>query len=111
MKKELGPIIQVTEDGDEVGSARLCSEQAHQLLVKLNETNNYVTLEFTSRLAMYDFAVSLLQEAVYGLSGTKEFYPMEINGKLQVIDGVRMALGSPRLFVSCSDKLLAQKGE
>lgn len=104
MTDKLSPVIQVSLDADEVGSLELCRNQFHQLNVSQNEKNSYVNLEFTSRQAMYDFAVSLLQEAVYGASASKEFYPLKIDGELQVIDGVRMSEGSSRLFISCLDK-------
>lgn len=104
MMDNLKPLVQVTADGDEVGSLELCRDQFHQLMVKQNEANNYVNLEFTSRQAMYDFAVSLLQEAVYGKSASKEFYSLKVDEELQVIDGVRMAENSSRLFVSCCNK-------
>ena len=104
MIDKLNPIIHVTPDGDEVGSLNLCRDQSHQLKVKQSEANSYVSLEFTSRQAMYDFAVSLLQEAVYGVSASKEFYSLKVDEELQVVDGVRMSEESPRLFVSCINK-------
>ena len=104
MKNNLSPTVTVTIDGDEVGSKELCEDLSHQLAINQNSNNNYVSLEFTSRRAMYDFAVSLLQEAVYGNSGSKEFYPLIVNDKLEAIDGVRVAKNSSRLFVSYIDK-------
>jgi hypothetical protein len=49
---------------------------------------------------VYDFAVSLLQEeAVYGTSGQKEFYPLGYDGDGLVVNGVRINKDSSGLFV------------
>ncbi len=104
MRNNLNPIIKVTPDGDEVGSKQLCEDQTHQLNINQNSNNDYVSLEFTSRRSMYDFAVSLLQEAVYGTSGLKEFYPLTIDGKMETIDGVRVSKNSSRLFITYTDR-------
>jgi hypothetical protein len=48
---------------------------------------------------MYDFARSLLHEAIYGIGGQEEFYPLGYEGKMEVINGVRMSNDSARVFV------------
>lgn len=48
---------------------------------------------------MYDFAKSLLQEAIYGDSGQQEFQPLIADGGPLVVNGVRMPSGSSRILV------------
>jgi hypothetical protein len=99
MTRDISPQVLVTESGDEIPSQELLSNESHCLSVEVNADNQYVCFNFSSRIAMYDFARSLLQEAVYGTGGQKEFYPLEYQGKMEVIDGVRMSNGSARVFV------------
>ena len=56
-------------------------------------------LEFSSRLAMREFAKSLLYASVYGESGLFEHSPDTLGSNLPVEDGVRLARESVRLFV------------
>jgi hypothetical protein len=99
MTKPMSPQILVTESGDEIPSPELVSDEAHQLSVEVSADNKYACFNFSSRLAMYDFARSLLHEALYGRGGQKEFYPLEYQGKMEVIDGVRMSPDSSRVFI------------
>lgn len=87
-------MITFTKAGDETPSS-----EDHYLSVEINSNNQYACLNFSSRLAMYDFARSLLQESIYGTVGEIEFYPLEFQGKLEVINGTRMSLDSARMFV------------
>jgi hypothetical protein len=93
------PSLFISESADEIPLAEVAANEAHQLSVEVNADNKYACLNFTSRLAMYDFARSLLHEALYSRGGQKEFNSMEYQGKLEIIDGVRMPLDSARLFV------------
>ena len=99
MTKLMSSKIQVTESGDEIPSQEIFSNEVHCLEVSVSAENKYACFNFSSRLAMYDFARSLLHEAIYGVGGEKEFYPFEHNGKMVVIDGVRMSSDSARVFI------------
>lgn len=99
MKSPMTPDIYITKSADEIPSEEVAANEAHQLTVEGDADNKDVYLNFSSRLAMYDFARSLLHEALYGRSGQKEFLPFEYQGKREAIDGVRMASDSGRLFI------------
>lgn len=99
MTSEMNKHIIVTESGDEIPSQEVITCDTHTLSVDARLENKYACLTFSSRIAMYDFARSLLHEALYGGSGQIEFAPLEHEGKLQVINGVRMAPESSRLIV------------
>ncbi len=107
MNKILNAKIRVTEDADELFPVDLVNDENHDVTVSVDSEKCYASLYFSSRLAMYQFALSLLQESVYGHGGQKEFYPLEQDGHFQVIDGVRMNPKSARLFISY---LETQKG-
>jgi hypothetical protein len=99
MTEFMSPQILVTESGDEFPSAEVAQDEKHFLRGEIDASNRDIYLHFSSRLAMYDFARSLLHEAIYGVGGQKEFYPLEYNGKMEVIDGVRMSNDSSRVFI------------
>ena len=63
-----------------------------------DERSNYVTIECTSREALFEFGRSLIQEALYG-QGEVEFFPLVADGKLLVVDGVRLGPDSARLLI------------
>jgi len=102
-KNKLPNTITLTPNGDEIGSPELRNNTHHFLSASIGEKNTDVYLNFSTRSAMYDFAVSLLHEAVYenggmvnGKGGLKEFLPS--NGE-RVVDGVRVKEDSSRIFV------------
>ena len=99
MSTQMSPEIFITESGDEIPSQELIYDERHHLSVDVDTDNRDVYLNFSSRLAMYDFARALLHEALYGRGGAAEFRPFEYEGKMEVIDGVRMSPYSVRLFV------------
>lgn len=99
MRSELPPAIVVTPDGEEVSSLDVQKGNHHRLCVETDSGSGDVAFNFSTRRAMYDFAVSLLQQAVYGTSGQQEFYPLGIDGNWMVVNGVRMSEASARLFV------------
>ena len=99
MRAELPPAIVVTPDGEEVSSLDVQRGNHHRLRVGTDSGSGDVALNFSTRRAMYDFAVSLLQEAVYGTSGQQEFYPLGIDGNWVVVNGVRLSEDSARLLV------------
>lgn len=99
MTKLMPAQILITESGDEIPSPEILSNEAHCLSVEVSADNKYACFNFSSRLAMYDFARSLLHEAIYGIGGQEEFYPLEYEGKMEVINGVRMSNDSSRVFI------------
>lgn len=103
MSNLLNAQIRVTQSGDEIPSEEVLKDDRHCLYAKVDKENGDITLDFSSRMAMYDFARTLLHEAVYGVGGQKEFYPLGFDGKLMVVDGVRLTLESSRIFVVYKD--------
>lgn len=99
MTKKLLDTIVVTRDGDEIPSVEVLASEKHFLCATTDKSNRNIYLKFSSREALYDFARSLLQEAVYGAGGQKEFYPLVVDGKSLVVEGVRLAENSSRIFV------------
>jgi hypothetical protein len=92
----------IEESGECILSKEVDSDDRHRLHVAVDRDNGDVYLEFSSRQALYDFARSLLHEAVYGEGGQKEFYPLVVEGKELVVEGARLTEDSSRLFVSYS---------
>lgn len=99
MKKLLSTVI-VTPNGDEIPSQDVLNEEKHFLLAQVNTGNRDISLNFSSRDAMYEFAKALLQEAVFGVGGQMEFYPLITDGRPLVVNGARLVEGSSRIFVS-----------
>ena len=80
-------------------SPALLQDPAHSISFRIDADNGDVYLECASRLALQEFARSLLAEAEAG-SGWAEFSPLECNGTWLVVNGARLKDGSSRLFVS-----------
>lgn len=96
-------MVSVTPNGDELGSPEVVNGKHHFLSASVGAENNDVCLNFSTRRAMYDFAISLLHEAVYGnggmvdgKGGLKEFLP---SNEERVVDGVRVKGDSSRIFI------------
>jgi hypothetical protein len=98
-KSTLNPEIRISQDGDEIPSDVNLNDESHFLRAKTDKTNGDIYLIFSSRVSMYDFARSLLYESIYGKAGQQEFYPLGSDEKLYIVDGVRLSLDSPRIFV------------
>ena len=103
IKNQIPNTITVTPNGDEIGWPEVANGIHHFLSASVNVANKDICLNFSTRRAMYDFAVSLLQEAVYGnggmvngTGGIKEFLP---SNDERVVDGVRVNSDSSRVFV------------
>lgn len=62
---------------------------------RVDETNANIYLEFSTRLAMYEFALSLAHEALYGEGGMYERNPLD---GLAAVEGVRLTNDSSRVF-------------
>lgn len=103
MKYELSKNIELKEEY--ILYNEFLIDNNHQLFVEINEKNKYASLNFSSRLAMYEFAKAIMQEAVFGESSSMEFYPMSVEDeKLEVINGARMSLDSARIFITYPDQ-------
>ncbi|GAB7129764.1 hypothetical protein JCM19000A_42720 [Silvimonas sp. JCM 19000] len=100
MIEKLLDTVVVTRDGDEIPSSELLQNETHCLCGEIDASNRDIYLKFSSRQALYDFARSLLQEAVHGMGGQKEFYPLISDGKALVVEGARLVEGSSRIFVA-----------
>lgn len=99
MRKYLNPNIQITEDGDDIPLDINLNNEKHQLSVEINKKNADVHLNFSSRVAMYDFARNLLHEAIYGKSEYIELLPLAYEGELLLSEGVRLTMNSSRVFI------------
>ncbi|MES2069562.1 MAG: hypothetical protein V4488_04390 [Pseudomonadota bacterium] len=98
MRTNLQSTVVVTAT-DDIGSEDVQKDVRHYLASEVDSQNGDIYLKFSSRLAMYDFAKSMLQEAVFGLGGQQEFLPLISEGKALVSNGVRMTEDSSRIFV------------
>ncbi|WP_312267623.1 hypothetical protein [Neisseria sp.] len=104
MNFEFDRSIELTGKEDDGPSEAFLKDTNHKLCVEINETNKYANLSFSSRLAMYEFARSIMYEAIYGEGGFMEFYPMAIeDSQLEIINGARMTLESARIFINYPD--------
>ena len=100
---KLVDTVVVTRDGDEIPSNEVLQNEKHFLRGEIDASNRDIYLAFSSRQALFDFARSLLQEAVYGVGGQKEFYPLISDGKALVVEGARLVEGSSRIFITYSE--------
>jgi hypothetical protein len=85
---------------DDVGFEAVQKDSSHYLTSEVDVKNGDICLRFSSHLALYDFAKSLPQEAVFGQSGQQEFLPLIPDGNALVSDGVRMTEGSSKFSSS-----------
>lgn len=90
--------ISFREDADDIPCQAVLEDPSHFLRIEINERNSYVVMDFSSRLAMYDFGRQLISQALYG-RGEFECFPLVVDNKNEVVDGVRLSEDSPRLFV------------
>jgi hypothetical protein len=95
---ELSTTIVVTSEGEEVSSLDVREGIHHCLRSATGAGNGQVILDFFTRRAMYDFAVSLLQEAAHGTVGLQYCYPLVCDGKPLVANGARIREDNSRLF-------------
>lgn len=100
-KNNLPTTIHLKKDCYTAGSL-IEHDERHQLKVSVDNERNDAYLEFTSREALYDFALALLYEAVYG-HGEIEYNGALIDGNKHLFaDGVRQSIDSGRLFIGFS---------
>lgn len=99
-QSNLNPVVKLTEGGEDIPSDENFNNESHNLSARVDKNNGDIYLKFSSRLAMYDFARSLMHEAIFNAGDTTELYPLGFEGKLQIVDGVRLTLDSSRIFVN-----------
>ena len=97
-KNNLPTTIHLKKDCYEAGSL-IEHDERHQLKVSVDEKHNYALLEFTSREALYDFALALLYEAVYGHGEIEYNGALIDDNKHLFVNGVRQSIDSGRLFI------------
>lgn len=100
---DLQNTVTIDSKGGALVSKDVLDNEKHALRINVDRDNGDVYLEFSTRQALYDFAKSLLHEAVYGQGEQKEFYPLIFEGKSLVVDGVRLTADSSRLFLNVSE--------
>jgi hypothetical protein len=98
--RALSETVTVTFDAEDIPSDEVLQNELHLLYADVDLNNRDIYLNFSSHQALYDFARSLLQEAVFGESGQKDFYPLLVDGKKLVVEGTRLAENSSRIFVT-----------
>lgn len=99
MNKALSSLVEVTKSADDQVTDAVANDISQCLEVVVDHNPDDVYLYFSSRAVLYDFARSLLHEAIYGESGQTEYHPLEYEGEMQLINGVRMSSNSARLFI------------
>ncbi len=91
-------LINLT-DNKQGPSAELLANESHNLHAYVGKPEGEIHLHFSTRLAMYEFGKSLMQEALHG-RGSMEMYPLKgKDSPWLVVSGVRMTEGSPRIFI------------
>lgn len=96
----LATTLTIDPSGENILSHEVLQEVRHTLKAVADRENGDVYLEFSSRHALYDFARSLLHEAIFGKTGQKELYPLIVDGKALVVEGARLTEDSSRMFIS-----------
>lgn len=72
--------------------------EIHSVRASVDTVGNSCLLEFRSREALFELGRTLMHEAIYG-SGELELFPLVVEGKELVVNGVRLTEQSARLFV------------
>jgi hypothetical protein len=77
------------------------NNKAHHVQIKVVPGSFDVLVKCSSREALYEFGKALVRSALYG-NGEAEFYPLayENSSDWLVVNGVRLAKNSSRVFVS-----------
>ncbi len=102
--------IVLREGGSPTPSAEVLQDETHCMHAQLDADRHCINLDFSSREALRDFALALLQEASFGSSGQMEFYPLRMPGqKEMVVNGVRLTDGSARLFVFYDERRIGER--
>jgi len=72
--------------------------QKHAVRASVDSIGNSCLLECQSREALFELGRTLMHEALYG-TGELELYPLVLEGKALVVNGVRLIEPSARLFI------------
>jgi hypothetical protein len=89
--------FKIEKDSDALVSNEVLNNETHQVALSVDEKNKDVYFEFTSREAMRDFALSLLDHSCFGKEQL-ELYPLQHEGKNHVVNGARLTPESSRAF-------------
>lgn len=77
------------------------SDSENFLDLKISEQNNYTSMTFSSRLAMFAFARELMSRALFDYSEI-EFLPY--NEEIGMLHDIKMIDKNARLFVFCNNE-------
>ncbi|TXH89505.1 MAG: hypothetical protein E6Q78_07675 [Rhodoferax sp.] len=80
-------------------STELLEDATHSIELRVDRKSGDVYLAATSRLALRELALTLLNQAEAGLDWS-EYYPLGVDGSWLVVNGARFTEESSRLFVS-----------
>jgi hypothetical protein len=80
---------------------RMGLEKKHSLDAEVvcNDVHNAINLSFTTPLAMFEFAKSLMHEALFG-NGWIEFNPYDFGNGPECVDGVRLVNKNTSIYAS-----------
>lgn len=103
IKKEKVNIEILNNDVYDVeSSARKDKKHSLDVSVNCGEVHNAIMLNFTTRLAMFEFGKSLMHEALFGY-GNIEFNPYDFGNGPECVNGVRLIDMKTSIYVSCGD--------
>lgn len=104
--------IVIREGDSATPSPEVLHDETHCMHAHFDTDRHCINLDFSSREALRDFALSLLQEASFGHSGQMEFYPLKMPGcKEMVVNGVRLTEESSRVFVFYDERRIEQRAK
>lgn len=92
--------IEISDNRDELVTRENLKNENHFLKIIVNQINNDIYFNFSTKLALYDFARSLLYESLHGDSGQLEFYNLSQNDKNYLVNGLRLMNCENRLFIN-----------
>lgn len=85
-------------------SQELLENEEHVIKLTASPSGDDIYIEYSTRLALREFALSLLREADTG-SGWAEFYHLSTEGgPALVVNGARLTPDSSRVFLYSSSK-------
>lgn len=92
-------LVTIAVGDDDFPSEEVLKDKAHCISAKVCPINKDINLTFCSRESFYDFARSVLREAMFETSGQMELYPLIVDGAPEVVDGCRLTEDSSRIFI------------
>lgn len=100
---KVSPTIFISQNANDIPSDDVMNDPEHHVRFGIDESCDAAQINFSSRLAMYDFARQLLHESIYG-SGESEFVHLSDDNAWYVSNGVRLTQESARVFISYPTK-------